>query len=292
MTVTTIPAPVASRPRHDLPGGACDSHSHVFGPFDRFSPLQPSAYALPDANPAVHADIRGMLGVTRGVLTQPAPYADDPSAMLNALAESGGALRAVAVASPDIEATTLARWREGGVVGLRFVEQRAPGGGRYPGSIGFDAIAALAPTMRSLGLHAQLWAPARVFAESLSDLVRLGIPLVLDHMGSPDIGADPDDTSFTDILSLLRDEPVWVKLVTARVGPAGDERVHIFHQALVDAAPNRCLWGSDWPFVRMTPSPDAGVALDQFMEWVPDPGRQQAILVDNPARLYGFGEVR
>src|SRR4029077_2649879 len=115
-------------PRHRLPPGACDAHSHVFGPFDRFPPHQASVYALPDASPDVHAAVRAALGVTRGVLVQPAPYADDPSAILNALSLSNGALKGVAVATADVADQTLHSWSTDGIVGLRFTEMRTPAG--------------------------------------------------------------------------------------------------------------------------------------------------------------------
>src|ERR1700722_6047958 len=117
--VATIPAPAASAPRHRLPPGACDAHSHVFGPFDRFQPLRASTYALPDASPDVHAAVRTALGVTRGVLVQPAPYADDPSAILNALSQSNRALKGIAVATARVADQALQAWSDSGIVGLR-----------------------------------------------------------------------------------------------------------------------------------------------------------------------------
>ena len=97
-------------------------------------------YALPEATPQVAATLRKTLGLTRGVLVQPAPYGSNPDAMLSAIADAPDTLRGIAVADPGIDTGTLQRWRAAGIVGLRFVEMRAPDGSRYPGSVGFDAI--------------------------------------------------------------------------------------------------------------------------------------------------------
>jgi 2-pyrone-4,6-dicarboxylate lactonase len=291
--VATIPAPAASAPRHRLPPGACDAHSHVFGPFDRFPPHQASVYALPDASPDAHAAVRAALGVTRGVLVQPAPYADDPSAILNALSLSNGALKGVAVATADVADQTLHSWSTDGIVGLRFTEMRTPAGDRYPGSVGFDELHQLAPRMRRFGLHAQLWASAETLAAELPDLVHLGVPLVLDHMGCPAPDRGTADSSFTRIIEVVRSENVWAKLSICRVSKSALSEysdAHAFHATYIDAAPDRCVWGSDWPYVRLSPAPDAGRLLDLFLDWTPDTATQRRILVDNPARLYNFGD--
>lgn len=286
--VETMPAPAVSRLGHALPEGACDAHSHVFGPFSAYPPLRPSVYALPDASPLIHAQARAALGVHYGILTQPAPYADDPSAMLHAIAQSRGALRAVAVATPDITDDMLARWKAGGIVGLRFTEMRAPNGERYPGSVGFDALEALAPRLRALRMHGQLWGSDADFAAWLPRLLALDLPLVIDHMGSPDTALGIDQPGFAAILQALGSGRLWVKLVLSRVSRQAptfaDARP--FHDALVSAEPGRMLWGSDWPFVRMNPAPDAATMLERFLDWVPDEATRRAILVDNPAALY------
>lgn len=285
-----VAAPSVSTPTVTLPPGACDAHSHVFGPFDRFPPLQASVYALPDASPDVHAATRAKLGVAYGVLTQPAPYANDPAAMLDAVRRSGGALKAVAATDSTIDDKTLEAWRAGGICGLRFVEMRAPGGQRYPGSVGADQLVALAPRMRALGLHAQLWANAADYAALLPDLLRLGIPLVLDHMGCPDPARGPSDPSFIAILDAMKTGLVWVKLSVCRVSRTQPDYPDVkpLHDALVAAAPDRLVWGSDWPYVRLQPSPDAGRLLDLFASWLGDDSLRHRILVENPAALYDF----
>jgi predicted TIM-barrel fold metal-dependent hydrolase len=275
-------------PRHAVPVGACDAHTHVFGGAEFAA--GPSPYALPDAPLGVHAAMRATLGVARAVLVQPAPYGRDPACLLDALARGGGALRGVMIADETVADTTLEAWHAAGVRALRFVEMRAPGGsGRYPGSIGVEALRALAPRLRALGWQAHLWASAAQSVELLSELARLRVPLVLDHLAMP---AGPDDPAFDAVLGHLRDGTVWVKATLSRVplGGAGIEALRPLQERLVAANPDRVLWGSDWPYVRMEPAPDAGAMLDLFFGWLGDPELARRILVGNPATLFGFDD--
>jgi predicted TIM-barrel fold metal-dependent hydrolase len=291
--VETTPAPSVSPPRHALPPGACDAHSHVFGPFDRFPPVGRAIYALPEALPEVHAATRARLGLARGVLTQPAPYMTDPSAMLNALRGSNGALRGIAVAEPDVTDAALEEWQAAGVRGLRFSEVVAPGGGRYPGSVGLDALRDLAPRMRDLGWHVQLWANAADMPRLLPQMLGHGLPVVLDHMAMPEVAGGIDQPGFRAVLDALRDGTIWVKLSVCRISRAAPDYADVrpFHDALLAANPDRLIWGSDWPYVRMAPPPDAGRLLDLFHDWTGDVALWRRILVDNPVNLYGFEET-
>ena len=286
----TVAAPPSSPPRRPLPPGAVDVHSHVFGPFDRFPPLQPSVYPLPDASPGAHAQFRATLGTTHGILTQPAPYGEHPSAMPTATADAEGALRGVAVADASISDHELARWAAAGIVGLRFVEMRAPGGERYPGSLGFEVLEALAPRMAEHGLHAQLWAGIDQYAAALPRLTQLGVPLVLDHLASPITARGAGDPAFRAVVDRLGDADLWIKLTLCRCFDAGPDyaAARPFHDTLVVKDPSRLLWGSDWPYVRLDPAPDAGAMLDLFDDWTDDEAVRDTILVHNPARLYGF----
>lgn len=289
----TAPAPLVNTPRFAPPPGACDAHSHVFGPFDTFPPREASTYALPDAPPSIHAAARAAMGISRGVLVQPAPYGMEASAMLHAVSQSNGALKAIAIADETVSGETLADWAARGVKGLRFVEMRAPTGHRYPGSVGFDALARLAPRMREHGLHAQLWASAATYAEHLPELSKLGLPLVLDHLASPDVPAGPHAPSFQAVLNALRNGSIWVKLTLCRVArdAPGYRDARPFHDACIAANPEHLLWGSDWPYVRLQPAPDAGAMLDLFADWTADSALIQRILVENPQALYGFAPL-
>lgn len=281
-----VPAPAVSAPRHPVPAGACDVHTHVFGGPEFVAGASP--YALPDASFAAHAAMRATLGLQRAVLVQPVPYGRDPACLLDALAHGAGSLRGVMIADETVADATLEAWHAAGVRALRFVEMRAPGGsGRYPGGVGVDALRALAPRLRAFGWQAHLWASAAQSAELLPDLARLGVPVVLDHMAMPEGPADP---ALDAVLGHLREGTVWVKATLCRVprGGAGIEALRPLQDRLVAANPDRVLWGSDWPYVRMEPPPDAGAMLDLFLGWLGDAGLARRILVNNPAALFGF----
>lgn len=280
----TVAAPGLSAPRHPVPAGACDTHTHVF---DRRFAAGASPYPLPEAELGIHAAMRARLGTPRAVLVQPAPYGRDPACLLDALRRDP-ALRGVMIADESVTDATLQEWHAAGIRALRFVEMAAPGGGgRYPGAIGIAALHALAPRLRALGWQAHLWATATQLAAFLPGLRPLGLPLVVDHCGMPGGALDP---GFAALLRHLRDGDIWVKLTLCRLrhgAPLGDLRP--VQEALVAANPDRLLWGSDWPYVRMTPPPDAGAMMDAFLGWLGDDALARRILVDNPAALFGFG---
>lgn len=289
-SLETCNVPAISRPFHLMPSGACDTHTHVFGPLERFAPVHPSTYAIPDASAEAHDSARNRLGLTHSVIVQPGPYGSDPSAMFDALDRGRGTLRGVAVADPSIDPDTLKRWAARGVCALRFVEVRGPAGTPNPGSVGFDGLRKLAPAMQAAGLHAQLWGSTEQICEVLPSALQFGFSIVLDHMAMIDTASGVGAQRFRQLLAHLANPLLWIKLVICRIGGVGpdSERVRPFHDAIVATAPERCLWGSDWPYVRMTPAPDAAAVLDQFCDWVDDPALRQAILVENPRRLFGF----
>ena len=278
-------------PRQPLPPGACDTHAHVFGPYDRFPLAHPSSYAPPLAPSSLHLAMLDILGAARGVLVQPAPYGHNAAPMLDAIAASGGRLRGIGVADSSATREHLQQLYDGGIRGLRFVEVRDPQGQPYLGSVGVDQLLAMAPLMKSIGLHAQLWAPLDDYEQLLPPLLATGVPVVLDHMACLKTERGVDDPAFQTVLKALQDGAVWIKLSVCRVSKQAPACLDLkpFHDALVAANPQRLLWGSDWPFVRMgEQSPDAGQLLDLFHDWVPDAATRHAILVDNPAALYGF----
>lgn len=291
----TVAPRMPSAPRNALPVGACDSHAHVFGPYERFPLAHASSYAPPLAPAALHRQMLDTVGAARGVLVQPAPYGSDTAALLDALATGGGRLRGVAVADANTPVERLQALYDSGVRGLRFVDVRAPNGLPYAGSVGADQLLRMAPAMRGIGLHAQLWAPIDDYAGLLPQLRAAGIDVVLDHMACVKPERGIDDPAFQTVLQALRGGSVWIKLTLCRVSTQapGYADVRPFHDAMVAANPARLLWGSDWPFVRMGEhAPDAGALLDLFHEWVPDEATRGRILVDNPADLYGFTNTR
>jgi predicted TIM-barrel fold metal-dependent hydrolase len=257
-----------------LPEGACDGHTHVFGPYSRFPFVHEMPYAAPLAPAALHREMLDRVGATRGVLIQPGAFGTDPAAILDALARSGGRLRGIAATDATVADETLDRWHAAGVRGLRFNEMLAPNGAdRYPGSIGVEALEPLAPRLSARGWHAELWATLDRNAALLPPLRASGVPVVLDHMAGVAGSRGLDDPAFRTVLTALREGWLWIKLTLCRASQLFPDYSDLrpFHDALIAANPDRLIWGSDWPYVRMGDrTPDVGHLLDLFQAWVPE----------------------
>ncbi len=288
----TLAPRMPSKAARALPRGACDCHAHVFGPYDRFPFSAALNYAAPLTPLPVYLQMLSGTGMERGVLIQPAPYATDPGAMLDALCREPQRLRGIAVAEASVSEDRLQEMNRAGVRGLRFVEMPDPSGrGRYKGGIGVDQLRQLAPRMKALGWHAQLWARCEDFPTILEPLLELGIDIAIDHMGWLDASRGLSHPGFRELLALLKEGRIWMKLSACRNSRSFPdyEDLRPFHDALIQANPDRLLWGSDWPFVRMGAlTPDPSHLVDLFHAWVPDEALRNKILVDNPATLFGF----
>ncbi|HZN27775.1 MAG TPA: amidohydrolase family protein [Xanthobacteraceae bacterium] len=280
----------------DTPRNACDTHCHVFGPAVYFPYAGDRSYTPPDAPLAKYLKLLDTLGFDRGVLVQGSAHGRDNSAMLDALARESKRLRGVAVADADMPADTLRRWHTLGVRGLRFNHFYRDGQLHYRGGVPLEAARVLAPVMRDLGWHLQLWIDVKDLPETIPILQAIGVPVVIDHMGRGDARAGTGTPGFQSLLRLLGDGNYWVKLSGAhRISrkPPDYPDARAFCEALVRANAERLVWGGDWPHPRMDDEmPDVGHLLDLFQQWTPDQAIRRRILVDNPARLYGFPEWR
>ena len=282
---------VASPSAHPLPPLSCDTHCHVFGPFDTFPIHHLPTYALPDAPSTHYLGMLDTVGMERGILVQPAPYGTDPSLIIQTITQRPASLRGIAVAQEDVSAATLETWKSKGIEGLRFIEARDPAGHLFPGSVGFDSLHKLAPNIRAAGMHAQLWGPYAAYENRLFDLCQLGIDICIDHMGNIDVSKGLNDPHFQLLLRLLDQGNVWLKLTVCRVSktPGAYEDVRPYHDALVATNPDRLLWGSDWPYVRMGAlAPNPGQLIDVAYDWLGNDTLRKNVWVDNPARLYNF----
>ncbi|MEO3748954.1 amidohydrolase family protein [Plantactinospora sp. B5E13] len=290
--LTAPPRSLPRAPHVAPPPGATDSHAHAFGPFATYPP-GPSGYPVPETPSARYLEMLDTVGLSRGVLVQPGPYAQDHAVLLDGLRAAGGRLVGVGVARPDISDRTLDRLAEAGVRGLRFIEPRLPATSAPPGSVGVTALEAFAPRLAELGWHAQLWAGAADCARWGTVLAERGVPVVFDHLAQPDVEAGVDAPAFRQVRALVAAGVAWVKIPVCRVGTAanGFTEARPFHDALLETNPDRLLWASDWPFVRLDHQvPDVGELLDLFRRWTPGP-EWERILVHNPARLYGFPDL-
>lgn len=275
------------------PPGACDCHAHVFGPADRFPYAADRSYTPPDAPLAKYLAMLDTVGFDRGVLVQGSAHGRDNGAMLDALAREPARLRGVAVAGAEVSPQELRRWADGGVRGLRFNHFFRDGKLHYGGGVPLEDARRLAPVMKDLGWHLQLWIDIKDLPETKPVLQSIGLPVVIDHMGRTDARAGIGTPGFRCLLDWVAEGGCWVKVSGAHrlsESPPGYADAQPFHEALVRANPDQLVWGGDWPFPRMEEGkvPDVGRLFDLFCAWTPSQDARQRILVSNPARLYGF----
>jgi len=290
-----VPAAVPSPPSRPLPPGACDTHAHVFGPYDRYPLAEPIEYYPPLGTADAYLAMLDRIGCDRGVLVHASQNGLDCSNMLDALDGGRGRLRGIAVVGTDTRHDELAALALRGVRGLRLTEVRLPDGSALPHAQGFDSLEPLAPSLRELGWHVELWAPCETIVARLPELLAHGIPIAIDHMGIFDVRRGIGDIAFQALLDTVAREPaVWVKVppqrVSRRFPDYGDVRP--FFEALASARPDRLLWGSDYPHVQAAQeTPDVGHVLDLLAEWCSDEALLRRILVENPQALYGFDPI-
>jgi 2-pyrone-4,6-dicarboxylate lactonase len=281
------PAPHPPR-RFTPPPGACDAHCHVFGPADRFPFAQGRRYTPPDAPLGRFEELQGVLGLERAVFVQASCHGTDNRAMLDALQRGQGRYAGVAMIDDDTSAAALREMHALGVRGARvnFVQHLG-------GAPDEPTLWRLVERLDPLGWHLVLHFDAAELPRYRGLLDRLPVPFVIDHMARVDATAGLAQPPFEALLDLVRDERCWVKIsgaerLTAGGSPPYDDVVP-FARALVGAAPDRVLWGTDWPHPNVRHVPDDGDLLDLLADIAPDPTLRGRILVDNPARLYDLG---
>jgi predicted TIM-barrel fold metal-dependent hydrolase len=280
---------VASRPSWRAPPGATDCHCHVFGPYERY-PLSPGrSYTPPEASIAAYLQMLDTIGFSRTVIVQPSIYGTENAVTLDAVEAIGlDRARAVVVVDENAGAAELEAMAARGARGVRFNAVSSNG-------VPMEQLEALVERIAPLGWHVQLYAHAAAIAELEPVLRRLPVPLVVDHMGGVKAAAGGVEHPGFRALVRLLENGAWAKLCGYRSssGPPYAD-VADMARALLRAAPNHCVWGTDWPHPSLRdPSevPDDGHLLDALGAWAPDDGTRRAVLVDNPARLYGFADA-
>lgn len=270
--------------RFAMPAGAVDTHAHVIGSPPAW-PLEPVRnYTAPDATATMYTGMLDAIGAAYGVLVQVSVHGTDNRLMLETLRAHPQRLRGVAVVDPGLPERDYAALREQGVRGLR-INALFAGGPTLQALEEYDAIC------RSMDWHLQLLLDARELPSLAPRLSRLRTPLVVDHMGHLPADAGVTHPGFQHLLGLVRDG-AWVKLSGAyRLSTAGfpyHDTIPLA-RALIEAASDRCIWGSDWPHVATWGHmPNVGDLLDLLADWVPDAATRDRVLSDNARRLYGF----
>lgn len=289
MNVAPLPSPSSCLP----PATACDCHAHIMGPFDRF-PLPDNPGYLPPLAPAENfVALLDILRFGRGVVVQSSSHGRDCSVLFDALDRFPSRLRGVGLADNGISDADLEAMRTAGVRGLRFTGTPYPGhkSGGHSGSVPIWELFEMAPRLKAFGLHAQLWLHCDHLTELAPRLTKLGIPLVLDHMGRFDTASGLAHPGFQTLITLIKSGTAWIKMIPQRNSVQFPDYADVrpFQAALIAANADQLVWGSDWPNTNMgDKTPDPGHLLDIFGEWVDDVPLRTKILATNPERLYGF----
>jgi len=279
--------PNPSRPRFELPAGAVDAHCHVFGPGDEFPYAPERKYTPCDASAARLFALRDWLGFERNVIVQATCHGADNRALVDALRRAGGRARGVATVRAEVSDNELEALDAAGVRGVRFNFVR-----RLVDTVPRETLSSLAARVAPLGWHVVIYFEAAELPELYDFFASLPTPVVVDHMGRPDVAKAPDGPEFELFVRLMREHPnFWSKVTCperlSRSGPPGYEDVLPFARRLVEEFPDRVLWGTDWPHPNLKGHmPDDGKLVDLIPRIAPTPALQQRLLVDNPAALY------
>jgi len=279
--------PAPSKPKLKLPKGACDTHFHAVGPFSRF-PVSKQASYTPDHDApkeklfALHQH----LGVERGVVVQSAVHGFDNSVSADLIAAKPRNYRGVALVPIDVKDDELKKLKKQGFLGARFHFMKHLNSG-----VSIEDVIAFGRRLAPFGMHLQLHIDATLLEPMLAPIARSAVPVSIDHMGRVDASKGLNDAAFQNLLSVLNNKHVWVKVSgSERISRQGSpwKDAAPFSRKLVAEFPDRVLWGTDWPHPNLKEVPDDGVLADLVAQMAPSEAERKALLVDNPAQFYGF----
>lgn len=273
-----------------LPPGACNAHCHVFGPATRF-PYAADATFVPkeDAPKEALYALNDSLGLERCVVVQSACHGFDNRATEDALATRPSTYRGIALLPTDVDDAELTRLHAAGFRGVRF---------NFMGHLGrhtpIEDVLSLAGRFAPLGWHLQIHGDPALLTDLAPALRRSPTPVVIDHIGRVDASLGIDQPDFQALMKLMTDQRFWVKVSgmdrITRLGPPYADALP-FARMLVAEFGDRVVWGNDWPHPNHAgPLPDEQQLVDLTAQIAPTTAARQALLVDNPARLYQFGD--
>jgi len=278
------------KPRLALPKGAVDTHVHVFAAGYKLSPDR--GYDPPESTLADLKHLHATLGIDRVVFTQPSVYGTDNSAILDGMAalnaEIPGRARAVVAITLDIRDDELAQLDARGVRGVRLNTDNKGG---MP--IEMKAIPELAARIAPLGWHIEFLFPGQEMVELLPTLAAVTVPISIAHFAYQPATEGIKAPGFQALLELMRRGNTWMKISGANRVSATDlppyDDVKLMAHALIEAAPDRIMWGTDWPHPnKYVVNPNDGDLVDAFGDWVTDETMRRKIMVDTPAAFYRF----
>jgi predicted TIM-barrel fold metal-dependent hydrolase len=280
------PDPYPRQPRLQAPAGATDTHFHILGPAVSHPYVTDREYTPPDALPSACRQLFNTLGITRAVLIQPSVYGADNRCMEESAPLLGIPARMIVVVPFTTSDKELARLHAAGARGVRFILA-------HVGGLPIADLERFSERIKDMGWHVQLLLRPQHLIELEPRLARLPVDFVIDHIGliRPSEGG-PEQPAFQALLRLIKSGHCWVKFtggyrISTEAPPYRD--VVPLAQALVQARPDRILWGSDWPHVMFKGAmPNTTELFDLLLDWVPEEKMRSKILVDNPSALFGF----
>jgi 2-pyrone-4,6-dicarboxylate lactonase len=279
--------PNPTRPTYAPPPGAVDAHCHVFGPADVFPYAPERKYTPCDAPKEKLFALRDFLGFSRNVIVQATCHGADNRALVDALRASNGLARGIATVKATVSDAELQALDQAGVRGVRFNFVK-----RLVDATPRETYVSIAERIARLGWHIVVYFEAYELADLVPFLNALPTTIVVDHMGRPDLAKGVDHPDFRRFVDLIAANPrIWSKVTCPErlsiSGPPAYDDFVPFAGALVQAFPDRVLWGTDWPHPNMTTHmPDDGDLVNMIPRIAPTPDEQHALLVDNPMRLY------
>lgn len=281
------PDPNTKTPMYKAPPGSCDTHCHIFGPAARYPYSPKRKYTPPDSGLDAFRALHAKIGIDRAVIVNASLYGNDNRVVIDAIAAGKGRYRGIANVNDGVSDAALRELDKGGIRGCRFNFVKHLGG--FPDMAMFDRTV---KRIARLGWHLDLHFDARDLPQFFPLLEHLPVPFIIDHMGRVPAKDGLEQEPFKILTGLLkRDKKCYVKI-------SGPERVSSlgapFHDAvpfasrLIETAPDRVLWGTDWPHPNVKIMPNDGDLVDLIPLYTPDPALQHMLLVDNPMRLYQF----
>lgn len=287
MKTIAPPDPNTRTPKFNMPPNSCDTHCHVFGPGDIFPFADTRKYTPPDSSKEKLRKLHEVLGIERAVIVQASCHGTDNRAMLDAISASDGRYRGVCNASSEFSADDFKKLHDGGIRGVRFNFVKHLGG-----APNLDKMWEIIDRVGDLPWHVELHFDAKDLMEYESVIDAIPLPVVIDHMGRIPVADGLHQAPFQSLLQKLRDsDKLWVKVSgSERISAAGPPFIDAapFGAACIEAAPDRCIWGTDWPHPNVKTMPNDADLVDIIPHMIPDADLQQKVLVENPAKLFGF----
>jgi len=283
------PDPNPKKPKFTPPPGACDTHCHIFGPPEVFPYSDRRRYTPPAAPFEHYMMMLDIIGIDRGIVVQPNVHDTDNRVSLDAIARSAGRLRGVGRIDDDTTDRDIQVMHEDGIRGIRF---EFVAGRR--GSTNLPLFERMIERIRPWGWHVELHVDPEVLIANAAWFRALDMTSVIDHMARIQTADGTHQPAFRLLLELMERPNFWVKISGAdqrTTAPYPYSDLVPFAHALIEAASDRVLWGTNWPHGNMFEhgrTPNDGLLLDLMLDFAPDESIRNKILVDNPARLFGF----